>query len=282
MKASRLLLLSGILSASAFVAGCSSSDDDGGTTTTTPAGKATITTENYKDLAVAATEGSKRATSSNSSSGFAALAASLKTSNKAANKSISSPLQELIPGICENNGTADISGLDSIDQNSTSFSFDMTFTNCLVEGATVSGSASVTSDISGSFSATYTNFQVTVDGETETLNGTITCDSVGNCEENLSFGGELDGRTYETEGMEVTGNATDGFNVSGTVTDPTHGEIDIVVSGVTFNCSGGQPGTGSVTITGEGGATATVTFDGCDEFTVTFDGVSETFLWSTI
>ena len=79
--------------------------------------------------------------------------------------------------------------------------------------------------------------------------------------------------------MRVTGNAYSGYNVSGSVTDPDHGLIEISASGLTFDCPGGQPGSGSITVTGAN-TTLEVNFVSCSEFTVTLNGVSETVLWA--
>lgn len=176
--------------------------------------------------------------------------------------------------------------MDSYD--SMNIDLDMTFNNCVIsdsfETATYNGSASYTEDGNG-LTLTYRNFSVTINGETTSINGTMTCDLNYNCTENLTYGGDISGTysntTYTTSNMEVTGDAS-GYNVNGSVTHPEHGTVTISATGVTFNCTGGYPGTGEITVTASGGVTATITFNDCDSFTIDYDGTTTTVFWNTL
>jgi hypothetical protein len=280
MKTSYLYLVSGLLSA-AMLVGCGGSGGGGGATASV-APTAEITDANKTDLAVAATEAAKSATTTDAPTnlGFKSTVANV------ANKANMLPNQELVPGICTT-GSVDATGLDSY--TTTSFSIDMTFNNCVIddyyETATYNGSASVTSNSNG-INITYNNFSVTVGGETTSINGTLSCDSSYlNCTENLTYGGDISGTysstTYTTSNMEVSGDAS-GYNVNGSVTHPDHGTVTISATGVTFDCPGGYPGAGEITVTASGGVTATITFNDCDSFTIDYDGSTTTVFWNTL
>lgn len=281
MKMSYLYLVSGLLSA-AMLVGCGGSGGGGAST----ASAADITSDNVNDLSMAATEAAKSASESDTPDVNLPFKSSADSS--VTNKLQSLPSQvtgisdaEINALVCPGGGSVNITGLDNINENTTSVNFDMSFSGCNDSYGTIiqSGSVSYSGDINGNFTMTYSNLVVTYAGQTETLNGSMSCNSNGSCSENLSYSGEFTGRTYQTENMQVTGDAYSGYNVSGSVTDPQHGVIEIDASGLTFNCPGGQPGTGQITIT-SGGESASVSFDSCASFTVTYNGTPTTVNWS--
>ena len=280
MKTHYLYLFSGLLSA-AMLIGCGGGSGGGGTAATA----ADITAENANTLAVAATESAKSAAESDTPD--------VNLPFKSSADSVTNKLQGLpsqVTGIsdaeinalvCPGGGSVNITGLDNINENTTSFNFDMSFSNCNDNYGTIiqSGSVSYSGDIDGNFTMTYRNLVVTYSGQTETLNGSMSCNN-GVCSENLNYSGSFTNRTYETENMQVTGNASSGYNVSGSVTDPDHGVIEISASNVIFDCDpNGQPSSGSITVTGAN-TTLEVNFVSCSEFTVTLDGDSQTVLWA--
>lgn len=278
MKVSYLYLVSGLLSAAMLVS-CGGSSG-GGAATPAPA---EITADNAGTLAVAATESAKSATESDAPTGFGSFGSPKTQISDMANKAINLPREDtsFSGDICIGGGTVDITGLENVNQNTTNFNFNMTFINCDVgSGAVINnGSASYSGNSTGNFTIRYNNVHITYGGQTETLNGTISC-TTGGCTESLNYSGSFTNRTYQTENMQVSGNAYSGYNVSGSVTDPDHGVIEISASGLIFNvCASGQPSSGTITITGAN-TTLEVTFDGCIDFTVTLDGVAETVLWS--
>jgi hypothetical protein len=283
MKLNYLYLFSGLLSA-AILVGCGGGSGGGGTAATA----ADITADNADDLTMAATEAAKSAAESDTPD-VNPFASPKTTVNNVANKAMN--LSNQVTGfddayfndaICPSGGSVTITGLDNVDQNTTNtnFDFDMSFNGCNNYGTIIeSGSVSYSGDINGNFTMTYNNLQVTYGDQTETINGSMTCNSSG-CTENLSYNGSFTNRTYQTENIQVSGNASSGYSVSGSVTDPDHGVIEISASGLIFNvCAGGQPSSGSITVTGAN-TTLEVIFDGCTSFTVTLDGVSETVLWA--
>ena len=207
------------------------------------------------------------------------------TVSNVANKARQMPNYQTIDGICTT-GSVDVTGMESYTGGS-NINMDMTFNNCVIsdsyETATYNGSVSYVENSNG-LTMTYRNFRVTAGGQTTSVNGTVSCDSSYlNCTENLTYGGDVAGsysnRTYTTSNMEVTGDSSTGYNVSGSVTDPDHGTITISASGILFNCPSGVPSAGTITVTASGGVTATVTFNDCDSFSIDYDGSVTTVNW---
>jgi len=288
MRRSSSLLASAFLSL-LFLSACSSSGSDG-------ASKANISTENYKDLAVAATEGIKEVSSLDNSqaSGFSGLLGkpSANTANAPFFGKLTRQLQQATID-CEAGGSFTVpdSFLSGNVGSTTLNNITFTMNNCDNadgEGA-ISGTFTFTGDVNGNFTIVVSNATIPSEGISN-FSGTVTC-TQGSFEPNCTFdnvsgttgfAGEIDNRTYSVSDVSLSGDAVNGFNVDATVTDPDHGTIDIAATGVIFNCTGSQPSAGSITITGADGATATVTFDDCTTFTVSFNGASDSFLWDSI
>ena len=234
---------------------------------------AEITPSNVVDLAVAATEGLKSsATSSETPLSFKTGASS---SNIAINK--------LVGDITENYyAVQDFSvlctgGGSALLEDTTGA---VTITNCIIDDGysaiTLNGTISISVANSGAFSFTA-NLTFTQNSITESMSISGSCDAMVNCSFTSSFTG-IDGRTYTTASMSVTGDNTSGYTVSGTITDPDHGNITIATNTpVTFNCADGRPDNGIITVTG--GSSATVEFIDCTSFAVTFDGSTITYDW---
>lgn len=282
MKASYVYLFSGLLSA-AMLVGCGGGSG-GGTASVEPT--AEITDANKTDLAVAAAEAAKSSTNADAPSSLGGFGFK-STVSSIANKARQLPRQESILGICSS-GSVDVTGMESYSGGG-NINMDMTFNNCVITEsyygtATYNGSVSYVEN-SSSMTITYRNFHVTLDGQTSSVSGTVNCDSAMNCTENLTFGGDISGTysstTYTTSNMEVTGDAS-GYNVNGSVTHPDHGTITISATGITFDCPGGYPGTGEITVTASGGVTATITFNDCNSFTIDYDGATTTVFWNDL
>jgi len=169
--------------------------------------------------------------------------------------------------VCTGGGSASFSGNES--------KATMSFSNCVIEGITYSGTAIVTSTAT-SFSIVYQNFRVTYDGITETLNMTISCDDNFDCTYSSDFA--EDGRSYRVENSSVSGDDIDGYDVSATVYDEEYGKVTFTSTGLLFDCDNGYPSQGSITMTADG-ETVSVTFDSCTSYTVTYDGVSDSYTW---
>lgn len=282
MRTSSLYLFSGLLSA-AMLVGCGGSGG-GGTATVEPT--AEITDANKADLAVAAAEATNNAANAEAPTDAGGFGFKTTVRN-VASKALQMPSYQTVDGIC-NTGSVNVTGLDSYETSN--IDMNITFSNCVIddysETATYNGSVSYRENSSG-ITMTYRNFSVTINGETTSINGTMTCDLSYSCTENLTFGGDISGTysntTYTTHNMEVSGDSTNGYNVNGSVTHPSHGTISISASGVKFDCGiSGFPSAGTITVTASGGVTATVTFNDCDSFTIDYNGATTTVFWNTL
>jgi len=121
---------------------------------------------------------------------------------------------------------------------------------------------------------TYTNFKVTINGETHTLNGTETC--TGNDKTFEYSCADLytgtDGNTYQLSDSSYYGNTSSGYYVNATFYHPTHGSVEISTThAITFNCDGAMPDSGTISYTGTGGSSGAVTFNNCTSYTITYN-----------
>jgi len=267
----RILSTSVIIGLLAFISACSSSSGSS---------PADITSANANDLSIAATESTKQAVTTTSANFY------LKSgTNQSPTDFVTNKIREIVFEaqslgiICTGGGSYN----DNISGTQTSASGSITFSNCDVgNGIIIDGSVTF-SGSQTSFTITYNNLTITGFGETNTVNATITCTSTNSsfsCSTNTSITG-IDGRTYAVSNISVSGSSFSGYNVSATVTDPTHGTISINATNVTFNCTSpnaGRPDSGSITFSSNG-KSGTVTFDSCSSYTVTVDGVSNSYTW---
>lgn len=142
----------------------------------------------------------------------------------------------------------------------------MTFNSlCFNDGSTgnvvISGSVTFT-QTSTSITISYVNFTVTFNGQTETVNATITCDtSFASCSFSSDYVGS-DGTTYRVDNFTVSGTPAAGYQIEGTFYHPTHGKVTFTTAPtvVTFGCTNGNPDSGTVTLTSDDGSSMTVTF----------------------
>ena len=240
--------------------------------------QATISSSNEQDLALAASLGVVQAQKSGATPAVGVVISSsyiLDQANQLVN--ITYQLHNMPLGtdvssqVCPSGGTANIS--DGASQTN----ITIVYSSCRFDDVTASGTA-VISITDTTFSISYTNFAITVDGETTTLNMTVSCNSSGTiCTITSDFIGE-NGRAYRVTDTTVSGNSSTGYNVSATVYDGEHGSITVTATAVTFNCDNGLPGSGTVTFS-DGSTTATVTFNSCTNYTLTIDGVANDYDW---
>jgi hypothetical protein len=162
--------------------------------------------------------------------------------------------------------------------NATQTGGTIIYNNYCTSGMVMSGRVDYTIPSGGGYTFNYSNFTVSYGGESYSFNMTVSCDAQYNCSYSEDFTGS-DGRTYRVEDSSVSGTNASGYNVSATVYDEDYGYIDISASGLTFNCSNGFPGTGTISITGGGGSSASVTFNSCTSYTVTINGVGSNYTW---
>jgi len=127
---------------------------------------------------------------------------------------------------------------------------------------------------------TYTNFTVTINGETHSLNGTEIC--TGNNVTYASTCADLytgsDGNTYQLSEPYYYGNSDSGYYMDATFYHPTHGSVEISTTNpVTFNCGNGMPSSGTISYRGTGGSSGSVTFNDCASYTISYnDGAGNT------
>ncbi|KPJ91240.1 MAG: hypothetical protein AMJ55_12180 [Gammaproteobacteria bacterium SG8_15] len=124
---------------------------------------------------------------------------------------------------------------------------------------------------------TYTNFTVTMNGETHTLSGTETCSgnyATGDVSCSELFN-DANGNTYKVSDAYYYGDNVNGYYFSATFYHPTFGSVELTTSsGITF-CASGLPGSGVISFVGTNGSFGTITFTSCTSYTVTYnDGVN--------
>ncbi len=261
-----------------ILSACDSNDNNNTAITNTPI-PATLSATNLQDLSIAATESTKQAITSDSAN-FLAKA----TNGIDSNQQITNKIKEIIfkkqslGNLCSN-GTYD----DTIVQNNTSASGIVTFTGCDIGGGITLEGTITFSGSSTLFTLVYNNLTITVLNEIQTLNATINCSTINQettCSIDTSVTG-IDGRTFKVNKITVSGSAANGYQVSATVIDPTHGIITVTANAMKFNCSApneGRPSSGNITFSSNG-KTASVVFDNCSAYTATLDGVANSFTW---
>lgn len=120
----------------------------------------------------------------------------------------------------------------------------------------------------------YTNFSMTVSGETYTISGTQRCTfNTDTWEETCAdlYTG-ADGKVYQIEDASVLGDNTGGYYISATVYHPTFGSVEIS----TYNdpitiCPNGHPGSGTISFTGSNGSYGSINFTDCNNYTVSYN-----------
>ena len=117
----------------------------------------------------------------------------------------------------------------------------------------------------------YVNFTVVFNGQTQTVNATITCTSnFSSCTFSSDYVGE-DGKVYRVSDFTVSGNATAGYTISATFFHPDLGSVTIqTTTPITF-AANGNPNGGVLEFI-SGSATATITFNA--------DGLTYSGSWS--
>lgn len=275
------LYLLGLLS---FLTACSSGG--GGSSATSYTGitsKASISDTNAQSLSVSSTEAAKSANSANSFSSFKTGTNSFDAKafiKKSAESAIQSNAIDVSEGICSS-GTVSIDGIDENTDVNSNLNLTIRYGNCTISDLAppvmVNGTASFQGQLNGTFTLTYSNFTVTSNGMTETINMTITC-SQTSCSTSSDFTGS-DGRSYRLENFDISGSEFSGYSVSGRVYDPEYGYIDIsTTTPITFNCSNGFPGTGVIEFS-DGTNAGNIAFNDCFSYSVTFNGSTVTYSW---
>lgn len=286
--------LAALLATPIFLTGCSSDDGGGGATTYSGStSAATISADNAEAVGVAATEATTQAISEDTANESNPFAFAVASSNQAGDninstvsqiiRSMQSQSGNLVSGVTV--GAADFAGDPYYcggsvtvpdDFNATSGS--MTFSNFCYDflGPITMNGVITFSETATTLTITYTNFTATFEGESYTINSSVTCSLDANgfvtsCSISSTYTGS-DGLIYRVDDFTVSGSPTSGFDVDATFYHPTYGSVTINTTvPVMFECTGPQPSAGSITYTGSGGTSGSITFDSCSSYTYCFD-----------
>lgn len=142
--------------------------------------------------------------------------------------------------------------------------------------AVMNGTMSFQETTNGNLETTttsYSDFSVTLNGETYTFSGTQSCTfNTDTWEETCAdiYTG-ADGEVYQIADATVTGDSTNGYYVNATFYHPEFGSIEITTTNPVTICTIGHPGSGTISFTGSGGSSGSVTFTDCDNYTVAYD-----------
>lgn len=287
-----------ILSSSLFLQGCSGggSDSGGGSEAVTYNGNtaaAIISPENAEEIGIATTEGGTQAISedaANESNPFALAFVSSGPSSDDINSTIAQIINSVHAqtnnlAIAVTVGAADFSadpyycgGSITVPDNINATSGKLTFNNFCYDflgPITMNGSIKFTKTAT-LLSISYTNFRVTFEGESFTINSSASCnlDTLGfvtTCSISSSYTGS-DGLVYRIDNFSVNGDPTFGFDIDATFYHPTHGSVTVTTtSSIMLECTGTQPSSGSISYTGAGGTSGSVAFDSCTNYTYCYD-----------
>jgi len=250
----------------------------------TPVSDADITTENAQKLSIAATESARQAVNTDTADLF------FKSSpNQFDSKAFSEKLTQRIQQ-ANDLGPLCRSGSYTSNLNENTGNGSLTFNNCEIidfEGNVVVSGTVTVSSTSNSLSVTYSNFTVTTNGVTETVNFSFSCTNIQSenisCSSSSSIVG-IDGRNYSISNISVTNNFDSSYDVTAEVIDPDFGRISINAQSVVFDCTApniGRPSSGNITFSSNG-KSASVVFDSCTSYTVTTDGVANSYTWGIL
>jgi len=121
----------------------------------------------------------------------------------------------------------------------------------------------------GVFSMQFINFKVTFNGETTTLNATMSCTDFS-CTIFSDFKSST-GDVHRVADISISGDASNGFNGSMTFYHVDYGYVTVTVTGVTFGNCGAFPDGGSVRFDGVSGSTGSIIFASDCSYTGTYD-----------
>ena len=112
---------------------------------------------------------------------------------------------------------------------------------------------------------------MSIDGAVYTINASVACDSTGSsCA--VDFVGS-DGKTYRIVDLNVGGNDTSGYSVSGTFYHPDYGSVSMTTTTpITYGCAPlPQPDTGEMSFVGQGATSGRIIFQGCSTYSYCYD-----------
>ena len=250
-----------------------------------PVSDADITTENAQKLSIAATESTRQAVNTDNTPDINFKSSPNQFDSKAFSEKLTQRIQQAIDlgPLCSD-------GSYSSNLNENTGNGSITFSNCEIiefEGTVVVSGTVTVSSTSNSLSVTYSNFTVTTNGVTETVNFSLICSNLQSenpsCSSSSSIVG-IDGRNYSLSNISVTNNFDSSYDVTAEVIDPDYGRISINAQSVVFDCTApniGRPSSGNITFSSNG-KSASVVFDSCTSYTVTVDGVANSYTWAIL
>ncbi len=279
-------LIKPFLTLSAFILISACSED----TSTSAPKAAVITTANSQDLAIAATAGTSKSVNPDSTPSFDILAFSnaLRDLNAQSATSGTALADYKACSTGDNTNTTNVNisndGSSSVDTTITFTDCDLNASGVIVNGELLINSTYDATTYATSFSMIFNNFTVSEQGIVENIDFSMQCGTVNTttfeyaCTTSSNITA-IDSRNYAIKDSNITGDATSGYNISATVTDPDHGDIAIEATNILFNCPApdeDRPSTGSITFTSSGKSGA-VTFDSCSTYTVAVDGLATSY-----
>ena len=285
--------------------GCSSSGGGGDTGTTLPiySGSTTpaaITSTNAEEMSRRSTEGVNELVDITTTGEGIPLAVNISSNNNAALVlKVEDIAREILNGLSTLNlpaglvitweelnaesGTNEFCGgsvtvPDDFDPDGL-LNLTMTFNNlCFDDGITalvMNGTITFT-ETASTITVSFTNFSVNIDGTTETITATITCDISGlTCTISTDFIGS-DGNVYRITNATVTGDAFSGYDVNATFYHYELGVVTITTTvPITYGGCGIFPDYGMIDISSSDGSFVTATFNiNCTFEIKGFDGTS--------
>jgi len=268
----RGILNSAFLSLLVFLTACGGGSSGGSSGVSGPA---TITADNKEDLALAASLAAAEVKSVDDApaspfGGVMSVSAEVYAANDLV--LLTYELSTLPSGvdasqICTSGGTA------SVESNNSQTT--VIYNNCDLGGVVASGTATIVTS-GETITITYRNFSITVDGEENILNVTVTCVNL-NCSISSEFT-DGSGKSYRIDSSSISGNDSSGYSITATVYDSEYGTLEFSASAIKFECTNGFPSSGSLSFS-DGTTDVSIAFVSCDSYTLTIDGVAESLAW---
>jgi hypothetical protein len=253
---------------------------------------AAITPSNSETISITATEGATQAVSehtANESNPFSFGFVSSGLSNEDLNYTVAQIINSVHAqtnnlAVAVTIGASDLAGdpyycggTITVPDNANATSGKLTFKNfCYDFLGPITMNGSITfSKTATQLTVNYKNFTASFERESFTINSSVICglnnNVVTTCSISSSYVGS-DGLTYRIDDFTISGDPTFGFDVSATFYHPTHGSVGIATtSPIMLECTGPQPSSGAIAITGSSGTSASITFDSCTSYTYCYD-----------
>lgn len=297
----RTLLSTLLLSSSLALVGCSSDSgsSSGGSAKNTYAGITTaakVDGSNAEDFGTASGEAGQQASVSDALPAFA----SISNTDTGGVEALTRQLVEFVQnrphtnlpssyteaGSCGGSVTIPESAYPESGPHSYSITFN-NYCDASIDGNIIfNGRADYsTSDVNSysTFTFQYINFTVTQNGETTTLNMTMTCTDSG-CSITTDFVSST-GAVHRIADINISGNESTGYNGTMTFYHSAYGYVSVTVSALTYGDCGIFPDGGTISYTGTDSSSGSITFASDCTYSGDYDdgaGGIDVFTGSTI